>query len=310
MTATLAKRTGDQCVSVTLPELLLLSKNAKELSLSSFLVKNTSGGHHMSRLFGRGMEFAECRRYLEGDDIRAIDWRVTARTGKVHTKLFAAEKERQVLICTDMRSPMYFATRGVYKSVQASLMTAHLAWSAVQGGNRLGGLIFNEAKQDEFRPAPGKRGVLPLLQQLVEHKRAGTGHDVSLDRVIQSIRRVSAPGSFIFFISDFREFSSAASEGFIQLSAHCDIVLCFIYDPLEAALPKNGLYPICNGGEKLLLSTYEKAKMENYQKQFLQRREAVASLGRYRHIHFLECSTEDDCFKILKEHFRVRKNGT
>ena len=150
MTLVTKKRTGEECVSVSLAELLLLSKHANQLSLSAVPVKNCSAGMHLSRLFGRGMEFAECRRYQEGDDIRAIDWRVTARTGKVHTKLFAAEKERHILLCTDMRASMFFGTRGVFKSVQAALIMASLAWSASQGGNRLGGMIFDEANKRNF----------------------------------------------------------------------------------------------------------------------------------------------------------------
>ena len=301
-------------MSVSLPELLLLSKQARELSLSAFLVKNSQAGQHLSRLFGRGMEFAECRRYQEGDDIRSIDWRVTARTGKVHTKLFAAEKERQVLICADMRSPMFFATRGVFKSVQASLMMGVLAWSAIQTGNRLGGMIFDDAQQDEFRPAAGKKGVLPLLQRLSEHaslEAAGSRQPsaASMDHAIQSIKRVASPGSMVFVISDFRKLSSSARDALIQLSRHCDLGLCFLYDPLEAVLPKNGHYPVSDGQHDVQLNTFNKKSLGEYQRSFQERRAQVASLGQHRHIHFMECSTEEDCFNVLKEHFRKRKNA-
>lgn len=312
MSATLV-RTGSQCVSVSLDELLLLAKKAKELSLSPSKVKSMQPGQHVSRLFGRGMEFAECRRYQHSDDIRSIDWRVTARTGKVHTKLFAAEKERQVLICVDMRSSMYFATKGVFKSVQGALIMGYLAWSAAQAGNRLGGMIFNDVRQDEFRPAVGQKGVLPLMQCLAEHARAGnTGSgavSASMDLAVQSIKRLALPGSLVFVISDFRKLSSVARDMLIQISKHCDLGLCFLYDPLEAMLPKNGLYPVSDGQHKLQVNTFDKKTLDEYKKSFHARREQVASLGLHRHIRFMEFSTESDCFALLKAHYRKRKDA-
>lgn len=296
-------------MSVSLSELLLLSMRAKKLPLSPFKVRNVQSGQQFSRLFGRGMEFAECRRYQEGDDIRSIDWRVTARTGKVHTKLFSAEKERNVLICTDMRSPMFFATQGVFKSVQASLITGYLAWSAVQTGNRLGGMIFDNEKQEEFRPAAGKRGVLPILQRLADHASLKTDRGkhtspLSMDDAINSIKRVALPGSLVFVISDFRNLSITGRDMLAQLSTHCDLCLCFLYDALEMALPMNGYYPVSDGVHERRLNTFDKKVLTHYQEQFIQRRDRVSSLGLQKHIQYIKCSTEDDCIKVLHEHFR------
>lgn len=302
------KRTGEQCVSVNLPELLQLSRNARQLSLSSLRVKSSQCGPHSSRLMGRGMEFAESRRYHAGDDIRTIDWRVTARTGKTHTKLFTAEKERQILLCVDMSSSMFFATQGVFKSVQAALMMGNISWNAVQAGNRMGGIIFDDASHFEFRPALGKRGVLPFLQQLAVSasfipREKSSSSIAMMDNVLAGIKHVTSPGGMIFVVSDFRHFSSYARDLCIQLARHSDLCLCFIYDPLEAALPKNGLYPVTDGQRELQLNTFDRKNLERYQQKFLERRNAVASLESHRHIHFIECSTVDDNFDLLKKHF-------
>ena len=252
------------------------------------------------------MEFAETRRYQAGDDIRNIDWRVTARTGKAHTKLFAEEKERQVLLCVDMRSPMFFATKGVFKSVQAALMMGYIAWNAVQTGNRLGGIIFEDANHFEFRPSRGNRGVLPFLQRLAESasfpskKREAPSKCMIMDNALASIKRVANPGSLVFVMSDFRNLSSPAHDLLIQLSSHSNLHLCLVYDPLEAALPKNGYYPVTDGSNELQLNTYDKRALEKYQRQFIERRDKIALLGHQRHIRFLECSTEDDCFEVLR----------
>lgn len=306
MIITQAKRTGSQCVSVTLPELLHLSKNAREFSLSALRVRSPQSGQHLSRLLGRGMEFAESRRYQSGDDIRNIDWRVTARTGKAHTKLFAVEKERQVLLCVDMRASMFFATRGVFKSVQASLTSAYIAWNAAQNGNRLGGIIFDDTSHCELRPTRGKNGVLRLLQQLVDKANISEkprGTIGSMEQAIANIEKVASPGSLVFVISDFRNMTPYAYDLLFQVSRHSDLCLGFVYDPLEVSLPKNGYYPVTDGNGELQLNTYDKASLEKYQRQFIERREKVKSLATHRHVHFIEFCTEDDCLDILRKHF-------
>lgn len=314
-----SKRQGHQCVAVTLPELLQLANHAKHFSLSA-LRSNVQGGQHQSRFLGRGMVFAESRLYQAGDDIRTIDWRVTARTGKAHTKLFTVEKERQVLLGVDMSSTMFFATQGVFKSVQSALIMSYIAWNTAQTGNRLGGIIFDDENHFEFRPALGKKGVLPFLQALVKNsdfkarkltEKVKTAPSIGskLDHAIATLGRVAAPGSLIFLASDFRFFSQYAQDALLQLSRHTDICLCFIYDPLEAALPKNGYYPITDGKAEMRLDTYDRVSTEKYQRLFIERRRKVRTLALNRHIYFMECSTAEDCFEMLKKHFALISNA-
>jgi uncharacterized protein (DUF58 family) len=306
MTAPSKKRTGEQCVSVSLPELLQLANNAKQLSLSALNLGRSTNGPFHSRLLGRGMEFAESRLYQAGDDIRSIDWRVTARTGKTHTKLYTLEKERQVLVWVDMRSPMFFATQGVFKSVQAATLAAYIGWNTVQTGNRLGGMIFDDTNHLEFRPKLGKRGILPFLQGLTDKSRFNPKEkpvtsSFTIDRAVSSIEQVATPGSLVFIISDFRRLSSQAIDRLNQLSRTCELCLCFLYDPLEAALPKNGHYPVTDGTGKIHLDTFNRTSLEQYQRQFLDRKNSIQSLAQQRHIYFMECSTQDDCLTRLMQ---------
>lgn len=304
----LNKRTGPQCVSVSLPELLQLAALGKQLSLSALRRKSMQTGQRLSRLLGKGMEFAESRRYQAGDDIRCIDWRITARTGKAHTKLFTEEKERQVLLWVDMRAPMFFATQGVFKSVQAALLAGCVAWNAVQSGNRLGGLIFDDTHHHEFRPALGKKTLLPFFQQLSENTNTSNHKNkqslIHIDEAITSIARVATPGSLVFIISDFRHLSNEARDLLSQVAKHSDLCLCFVYDAFEAAFPKNNYYPLTDGKQELRLNAYDQRGLEKYHQQFKERKEKLQALGSCHHIHFMECSTEDDSFSLLKEHFR------
>jgi hypothetical protein len=161
------KDTHNDLVAVNLKILLNLSKAASSLNLRHDQIRSGQSGAYLSKLKGRGMEFDEARLYQPGDDIRTIDWRVTARTGKTHTKVFREERERPVFISVDYRPTMAFATRGVFKSVQAAKLAALLAWAAQQHGDRIGGQIFTDFACQELKPQNGKHAVLRFLNALV-----------------------------------------------------------------------------------------------------------------------------------------------
>jgi uncharacterized protein (DUF58 family) len=140
---------GDNLVCVSPATLIALRGAGEGLSLKASRIAARQSGNYLSRFKGRGMEFDEARQYQPGDDVRTLDWRVTARTGKPHTKLFREERERAVLAWVDMRPTMFFATRGAFKSVIAARAAALIAWSTNQQGDRLGSLVFNADNHHE-----------------------------------------------------------------------------------------------------------------------------------------------------------------
>lgn len=309
MSSPFSKRVGSQCVSVSLAELLQLAGYAKQLKLSALRIKSSQTGQHLSRLLGKGMEFAESRHYQAGDDIRCIDWRITARSGKAHTKLFTEEKERQILLWIDMRSSMFFATKGVFKSVQAALTASCIAWNTSLTGNRLGGFVFDNQNQYEFRPNLGKRSVLPLLHRLSEYgmhsKTLPAQNPIKImEEAILSIQRVAVPGSLIFLLSDFRHLSTHAKDILMQVARNNDLCLCFFYDPFEENLPKNGGYSVTDGKNEIKLDQNNPISLKKYHELFMERKKQIISLSHHQHIHFIELSTQDDCFEILKKNFR------
>ncbi|MCY3731458.1 MAG: DUF58 domain-containing protein, partial [Rhodospirillaceae bacterium] len=140
---------------IELAELIGLKRAGESLRVGALRVRALDSGGHLSRFKGRGVEFDESRPYEPGDDLRHMDWRVTARTGKPHTKVFREERDRPVILWLDLRRPMLFATRGAYKAVRAAQTAALVAWSAVANGDRLGGLVFSEREHVELRPRLG-----------------------------------------------------------------------------------------------------------------------------------------------------------
>ena len=185
--------------------LVSLRQFGKDFFIPKSKIRSTLTGGYLSRFKGRGVEFSESRPYQPGDDIRAIDWRVTARTGETHTKLYAEEKERPVLCFVDYRQPMFFATKGCLKSVLAAHIAALLAWRAAYSGDRIGGLIFSQHEHREVRPIRGQAGVLNWIHQLVHHSAWAQSQNSELHEPLESslirLRKVTHPGSFVYLMS-------------------------------------------------------------------------------------------------------------
>ncbi len=297
----------DELVRVSLPSLIRLTQAALGLKLGPTGIRAMQGGNYLSSFKGRGMEFDETRPYTQGDDVRSLDWRVTARTGKTHTKLFREERERPVFLSVDARAAMFFATRGVFKFVQAARLAALTAWSAQRHGDRVGGQVFTEKGGIEVKPEHGRRAVLHLLQQLVDASPSaeglsGNGLDEALARLVHHAR----PGSLVFVFSDFRGLGEAGRFSLLRLRRHCDVALAFLSDPLESQLPEKGHYRFAHAGRELSLDA-SLAAASAYADRFVKRRVAVSQIARQHGMRFIPCLTTDDPVAVLRESLRIRR---
>lgn len=301
----------NEAVQVSVPALVKLSQHAPYLSLSSEKILARQSGDYRSPFKGRGMEFDESRLYQPGDDIRNIDWRVTARTGKPHTKLFREERERQVFVWVDLRPGMFFATRGAYKSVIAARLASLLAWSAIHHGDRVGGVLFSDDIHHELKPQRGKTGALRLIRQLVEHpawsRENTTPRDPSaLYRSLVRLRRVAHPGSLVFMLGDYRGLDEKEESQIILLGRHTEIVMVFIYDPIEQRLPAAGLYRVSDGEQEMVLDTYDRRRSETYQARFTAHREKLQRIANTGGIHLIDCATSQDPLSVLQKGLRLK----
>lgn len=188
------------------------------------------------------MEFAEVRHYQNGDDIRSIDWRVTARTGETHTKLFQEEKERPVFVFTDFSNSMLFGSQLLLKSVQAAHISALVAWSACQRGDRIGGIVFNQHSHLELKPSAREKAVLKLCHNLCD------AHQLALENIdkpaannfsdnLKRLNHLAKPGSLVYIVSDFNALDDASFKQLELLARHCELIGCHISDPFEHQLP-------------------------------------------------------------------------
>ncbi len=315
----LSLREADDIARVRQSTLIGLNRDARQIPLNSVKIRAQYNGQYVSAFKGRGMEFDEARPYQPGDDIRAMDWRVTARTGKPHSKVFREERERPVLLWVDYRAPMFFGTQQHFKSVLAARVAALIAWSTAHRGDRLGGLIFSEDEHIELRPSRGKSASLHFIKQLANHSAWDRPHsqdgEHSAAEALARLQRVSKPGSLVFLISDFRQMNELAWSRLSLLSRHCDVVFIDIHDPLEQQLPPAGIYKITNGQSELSLNTFNRRQTEAYQQRYRQQQEKLRASCRKLGIHYIDLSTVDNELARLQQglglcaSIRKQRNG-
>lgn len=226
-------------------------------------------GPALSPLRGRGMDYAESRLYAQGDDARHIDWRVTARTGRPHTKVFHAERDRVSFIVADTAPALYFGTRQCFKSVQAARVGALAAWAAQRSGDRIAAL--RGARSEAPRPpAGGARGALRVLDSLVRWYAERPGDDAGLDFALQAALSLSKPGSRILTLADPRSIEALVDARLTALSAHHDAIAVLVVDPLELAPPQARL-AFAAGRARIELDLADRAGRERWRHAFAER---------------------------------------
>ncbi len=282
----------------TLSELINLEYVARTLPpLTKAKISSSQFGGHISKLKGRGIEFEEVRIYQAGDDIKRMDWKITARTGKPHTKLFHEEKDRPVYLLIDDRESMQFGTKIAFKSLISAQIASILAWATVINSDKIGAIITNGLKSIELKPYVRKAGVLPLLKNLSSHnKQYGAG---TLVDALINLRHVSNPGSLIFIISDFVNLGKDFEKHLSRLKMHNEIVACFIFDEFEKNPPPAGIYQVSDGDNDFAMDTRDNKFCRSYRKLFQNRYNNALNLFSKWNIPMLEFSTDEVVINVL-----------
>jgi len=249
----------------TLPELVAL-RGAVSGRRSARHGRHGASGHALSPLRGRGMEYAESREYSIGDDARHIDWRLTARTGRAHTKLFQAERERLSLIVADTAPSMYFGTRVRFKSVQAARAGAVAAWAAARDGDRIAALR-GSLREPPVAPASGVRGALRVLDALVRWYADPPADDAGLVVALDHAERLLRPGSRLVLLADPASIALVPERRWPALAQHHEVIVLLLTDPLEVAPPKAAL-PFHSGGHRVELDLGAAAQRQRWRSEF------------------------------------------
>jgi len=262
---------------VALDELLALSSVAHGASLARARRSPAlrSGGH-ASRWRGRGVDFRESRIYLPGDEIRHMDWRVTARSGKPHTKVFQEEREQGVLFVIDLNPGMRFGTRVRFKNVQAARAAALLAWMASAAGDRVGALGFGGGINGEVKPAGGRRGVLRVLRALRDwDASADAAQNQPLSLGLARVRRLLRPGMRMILMTDGFSADAEAAQLLPQLAGRHEVSVVLLRDALELGAPPPGRYALHLGASRRVLDFSDNAVRVAWTQRFADARERL-----------------------------------
>ncbi|OHX67073.1 DUF58 domain-containing protein [Flammeovirga pacifica] len=259
---------------VTLKELHGLQFEASGFSfLPKYKVQSLLAGRHKSAMRGRGLDFKEVRAYVAGDDIRNIDWKVTARTQKTHTKVFSEERERPVLLVVDQSSSMYFGTQQYLKSTLSAHLAALGAWRTVEVGDRVGAFIFNDKEYQQIRPQRSTTAILQMLKTIEVYNQQLDAHHPPLSKtklfesVFQKIRSSVNHDYLIIIISDLRGLSDTSLHHIFNLKRHNDVMVFHIEDEWEKDLPMTTL-SLSNSEKQVSISNSMKKERKLQKKAF------------------------------------------
>ncbi len=251
----------DTRVSVDLAHLRSLESRARTLTfLPRQPARSAMNGRHASRLRGRGLNFEELRDYLPSDDVRAIDWKVTARTGSPHVRVFTEERDRPALIVVDQRMSMFFGSRLNMKSVTAAECAALAAFRIIDQGDRVGGIVFGDEVIAEVRPKRSRIALNRFLTVLAEANgllkpNAPDVDPVSINAVLRSVAKIAPRNHLIILLSDFAEIDDTTRKLVSGIARKNDLVLGLVSDPYAESLPENAQLVVSNGQLQIAVDT-------------------------------------------------------
>ncbi|MEL1234539.1 MAG: DUF58 domain-containing protein [Candidatus Neomarinimicrobiota bacterium] len=270
------------------------------------VVNDFFGGDYHSNFKGRGMTFSEVREYVPGDDVRSIDWNVTARTGKPHIKIFEEERELSVLILIDVSSSGVFGSKKDLKIDLGVEIAAMLSFSAIKNNDKVGLALFSDKIEKYIPPKKGKKHVLRLITDIVNHDFENSNKRTSIKTAIDFANKISKRKSVIFLISDFIDDNFWNELKFLNFKH--DVVGLQIYDSYERNFPNVGLINIHDSetGENTWIDTTNKKNRYKFQKNSDEKLDKFSMKCKNIGFDLLQINTDDDYIKFLMQFFRSR----
>lgn len=294
-------------VYVDLNELIALDRRERRVSfLPRQPVRSLLSGRYASRMRGRGLNFEEIRDYRSSDDVRSIDWKVTARLQKPHVRVFNEERDRQALLVVDQRLSMFFGSRLAMKSVTAAQAAAIGAWRILNVGDRIGGVVFNDHDIVEVRPQRSRRNVLQLLSHVVVKNQAlGVGRSITsvpamLNRALDQARHLALHDTTVIIISDFDGADTATRQTVGHLAQHNSVVALLVHDPLQSDLPPSARMTVTDGELQIMLEVGRESVRKSIQEATEARLRNVFAWTREIGVPVLPLSAAEDTAQQIR----------
>lgn len=279
----------------------------RKLNPQQQLLAKSIGNHHATRK-GRGMTFSEVRQYQPSDDIRHIDWRVTARTQKPHTKVFVEEHERPTFLVTEQSPALFFGSKVRLKTAQSLNISAVLAWCSLHQNERVGGIAFNGQHSTWVSPKRSQKAVLSYLQQTIRLQkklyRPASPQGYYWQQALQQLAKAAKPGAQVFLIGDMLTLAEHAYTPLQTLKRHLDIVAIHVVDPLEKQLPQLGWLSLTRtfGDDSIHLDSFRSKTRQDYQQTYETQWHATEQKFRQQQIPLFEIHNDEPAIQQLIKH--------
>ena len=304
---------ADHPAIASLSQLIKLRYGARELTgFPKIQARQMLAGGHKSRFRGRGMDFDQVRIYQPGDDVRSIDWRVTARTQVPHTKIFSEERERPILVISDLRSPMFFGSQRL-KSVVACEISAALAWAGLAANDRAGGLVFGPQQQVDIKSRRSHHAVLQFIHALHEYSAQLVEPQTdrySLADILEESRQFILPGSTVFIVSDFHDLDNNCERHLFELARHGNLNFCHVYDDIETELPPPSVYAVTDGQHQTMLDSSNTQLRQRFVDAFSQRSQHLRKLSEQLSAGLLLFNSADSVMSVLARAYGKRRKAS
>jgi uncharacterized protein (DUF58 family) len=294
-------------VYVDLDDLLALEYRGRKVTfLPRQPVHSLLSGRFASRMRGRGLNFEEIRDYRSGDDVRSIDWKVTARLQKPHVRVFNEERDRQALLVVDQRLSMFFGSRRALKSVTAAEAAAIAAWRVLGVGDRVGAIVFNDRDLVEVRPRRSRATVLQILTTIVAQNQAlGVGRGIAaapamLNTALESAQRRSPHDVAVIIISDFDGADDTTRSMVGAMARHNDVVALLVHDPLQSDLPPSARMTVTDGELQIQLEVGRESVRKSIEQASQERLKTVLAWTRELGVPVLPLSAAEETAPQLR----------
>jgi uncharacterized protein (DUF58 family) len=268
------------------------------------LSKHIFSGEYHSAFKGRGMSFSEVRDYHYGDDIRNIDWNVTARTGDTHIKVFEEDRELTVMLMIDISRSSFFGSVNQFKSELIAEISAVVAFSAITNNDKVGAILFSDQVEKYIPPKKGKKHILRIIREIIYLEPESSGTD--LEKALIYLNNIQKKKAIVFVLSDFM--TQGYEPALSVASRRHDIIGMHIYDKMEKEIPNIGLIEAIDAetGKEIIIDSSSRSVREKLNKWFLDNYNYYnETFNRYRSDH-LSVSTQDDYVKLLLQFFKKR----
>jgi len=288
-------------LAVTVEELIAQQQYLPYMTYRQNKPTSQRSGNNKSAFRGRGMEFEEVRAYIFGDDVRDIDWRVTARKAEPYTKVFNEEKDREIIVVLDLSASMVFGTRKELKSVTAAKVAALIGWLTVKHKDRFGMLLFDGKNTIYFRPQNNLKNLMNIFTQISKktHEILLEQHHADLSEALKMLQFHQKGQGTVFILSDFSHFDNEKFRKIAILSKKHQVCCINIFDVLEEIAPQDGVYAAQYDTQKAVFDTGVEEFTVNYQQYFHQQRELMRQNCQKFLCQYIEVRTDVPIFKQL-----------